>query len=79
MFRRFVEEFSVFLGQEQDLRNLFECLWRGFEKREEMAERLGIEVQAVTNARKRLDRRLDEFGAGHPEYPGVFIEEMKRI
>jgi len=26
-----------------------------------------------------LDRRLDEFGAGHPEYPRVFIEEMKRL
>ena len=51
----------------------------GPRERSEIAERLGIEVQAVTNARKRLDRRLDEFGAGHPEYPRVFIEEMKRV
>jgi len=51
----------------------------GPRERSEIAARLGIEVQAVTNARKRLDRRLDEFGAGHPEYPAVFIEEMKRV
>jgi hypothetical protein len=79
LFRRFMAEFSAFLGEEQDLRNLFGCLCGAFEKREEIAKRLGVEVQVVTNARKRLDRRLDEFGAEHPEYPRVFIEEMKRV
>jgi len=79
IIRRFIGEFSAFLREEQDLRNLFECICGAFEKREEIAERLGIEVQAVTNARKRLDRRLDEFGTGHPEYAVEFIEEMKRV
>ena len=57
-----------FLGAEPELRDLFECIYGGFEKRDEIAERLGIKVQAVTNASKRLDRRLDEFGAGHSEH-----------
>jgi DNA-directed RNA polymerase specialized sigma24 family protein len=78
-FRKFMMEFSAFLGDELDLRNLFECICAAFEKREEIAARLGVAVQTVTNARKRLDRRLDEFGEGHPEYPRVFIEEMKRV
>ena len=79
IIRRFMGEFSAFLGAEPELRELFECICGGLEKREEIAERLGIKVRAVTNARKRLDRRLDEFGAGHPEYPREFIEEMKRV
>jgi len=79
LIRRFMGEFSAFLGAEPELRELFECICGGCEKREEIAERLGIKVRAVTNARKRLDRRLDEFGAGHPEYPREFIEEMKRV
>ena len=79
LFRRFMVEFSAFLGKEQDLRDLFECLCEAFEKREEIAERLGVVVQTVTNARKRLDRRLDEFGDEHPGYPRMFIEEMKRV
>jgi len=79
IIRRFMREFSAFLAAEPELRGLFECICGGFEKREEIAERLGIKVRAVTNARKRLDRRLDEFGAGHPEYPREFIEEMKRV
>ena len=79
IIRRFMGEFSAFLWEEQDLRNLFECICGAFEKREEIAAQLGVEVQAVTNARKRLDRRLDEFGTGHPAYAKEFIEEMKRV
>jgi len=63
---------AAFLGAEPELRDCSSASAGGFEKREEIAERLGIKVRAVTNARKRLDRRLDEFGAGHPE-------EMKRV
>ena len=79
IIRRFIGEFSAFLWEEQDLRNLFECICGAFEKREEIARQLGVEVQVVTNARKRLDRRLDEFGTGHPAFAREFIEEMKRV
>ncbi len=78
-FRRFVNEFTAFLGVEDDLGQLFLALCQGHEKREELATRLEIDVAAVTNTRKRLDRRLDEFGAMHPAWPKVFIDQMKRL
>lgn len=41
---------------------LFNCLREGVVKRREIAARLGIGVNEVTNCRKRLNRRLEELG-----------------
>src|SRR5437870_1811767 len=49
----------AFSSNPQAMRELFECICGGYEKREVIAEWLGIEVHAVTNARQRLDIRLD--------------------
>jgi hypothetical protein len=38
-----------------------------------MAARLGVDVEAVTAARKRLERKLAEFAAEHPEYAEAFV------
>jgi hypothetical protein len=78
-FREFVAECSAFLEGEPELRDLFLCLCQGCEKREDLAARLGIDVQTVTNRRKKLDRRLEEFGEKVPGWPKEFIEEMQRL
>jgi hypothetical protein len=72
----FREQFAKFLGEDQMLRDLFECIVVGILKREEIAEMLNVDPKVVTNARKRLDRRLADFAQAHPEYPKPFIQEM---
>jgi hypothetical protein len=42
-------------------KGVFQCLWDGVVKREEIARRLGIGVAAVSAARKRLERKLVEY------------------
>lgn len=75
----FKNEFTVFLGSEEMLKNLFDCIYSGILQREEIAILLEVEPKVVTNARKRLDRRLAEFALGHPNYPATFIEEMTNV
>jgi hypothetical protein len=57
-------------GGDETVEKMF-CLMReGVVKRRELAEKLGISVAAVTNCRRRLDRRLEELGktAGIPDW-----------
>ncbi len=45
-----------------EARAVFECLCDGVSKRREIAKRLGTSVEAVTAARKRLERKVGEYG-----------------
>jgi hypothetical protein len=54
-------ELNAYLGKDKDARNVFNCLCDGVVKRREIAEHLGISVQAVTAARKRLERKEKEY------------------
>jgi len=54
-------EFNHFLGQDQVLKDLFECLCAGITKRAAIARKLHLTPKLVTYARKRLHRRLVEF------------------
>jgi hypothetical protein len=51
-------EFARCLDGEPELKAVFGCLCAGVTKPGEIARRLGMGENAVTNARKRLDRRL---------------------
>lgn len=77
--QRFKNEFGEFLGKDQVLKDLFDSICAGILKREEIAELLGVETQVVTNARKRLDRRLADFAASNPQYPKTFIQEVINV
>jgi hypothetical protein len=55
-------EFEDFLDGEEELKGLFRCLGEGITKPSEIARRLGIDEQEAVRARKRLDRRMAEFG-----------------
>jgi hypothetical protein len=75
--KKFQGEFDAALGADDELKQLFKCICEGWLKREEQADRLKVTVKQVTNARKRLDRRLEKFAADHPCYPRTFIWEIK--
>jgi len=79
LLKTFKEQFTQFLGEDQVLKDLSECIFAGILKREEIAEMLSIDPKVVTNARKRLDRRLADFAIKHPEYPEPFIKEMINV
>jgi hypothetical protein len=51
-------EFEGCLDGDPNLKTVLGCLCAGVTKPGEIARRLGMEEKAVTNARKRLDRRL---------------------
>lgn len=59
---RLMKEFGEFLEREPELRGIFECLCAGVVESKEMAQRLGMEVEAVVRGRKKLERRVGEFG-----------------
>jgi hypothetical protein len=75
--QQFQIEFITFLGPEKLPRQVFDCVCEGLTKRDEQAKRLGVSPQDITNARKRLDRKLDKFAEQHPQYPNQFINEVK--
>jgi len=83
IIRRFMGKFSAFLWEEQDLRNLFECICGAFEKGEEIVKQLGVEVQVVTNTPKRgfscVPTRETLFGdrASAQENTTVAVNEMR--
>jgi hypothetical protein len=63
-------------GGDEEVEKMFSCLREGIVKRREIAAKLGIDVDEVTNCRKRLDRKLDELGkAGCAQR---VIEEWKK-
>lgn len=77
LVKAFQNEFKTFLGIEQRLIAIFDCICKGITKRNDQAGLLNISPQEVTNARKRLDRKLDEFALHAPNYPKPFIRELK--
>ena len=60
------QQFILFLGDDQLLNDLFGCLCGGIVKRSAIARKLGLPTSLVTNAQKRLDRRLAEFLSQSP-------------
>ncbi len=76
---RFKDEFTAFLDGDAGLKSLFDCISNGILQRDEIAVLMEVEPQVVTNARKRLDRRLAEFAVSHPDYPATFIQEMINV
>jgi hypothetical protein len=63
LLEQFKEEFEASLGGEEKVRKVFQCIWDGTERREELALELGISPAAVTGLRRRLNKRLREFAA----------------
>jgi hypothetical protein len=62
-------------GEGEMVERLFGCLREGVVKRREIAAKLGISLDAVTNCRKRLNRKLEELT--EPGCPQWVIEEWK--
>jgi hypothetical protein len=54
-------DFSEYLKENAEARNVFNCLCDGVVKRREIAQRLGMSVGSVTAARKRLERKVEDF------------------
>lgn len=77
LLKKFQVEFQSFLGAEERLKQIFNCVCQGIVKRDEQAKFLSLTPQEITNARKRLDRKLDQFANDYPQYPSVFINEVK--
>jgi hypothetical protein len=73
---RFKSAFNDYLDGDAQLTGVFDCVCNGIVQREEIAVLLDVTPQTVTNARKRLDRKLTNFASKHPEYPQIFIQEM---
>jgi hypothetical protein len=55
--------FSIFVADDEGVANLFESLRNGLFKRQEIADALGVAPRAVTDARRRMLRRLREFAS----------------
>jgi hypothetical protein len=67
-----IKEIDRFLAGDELARGIFQCLCEEVTKREEMAARLAVTVKEISAARKRLERKLAEFAAEHPEYAEAF-------
>ncbi|GEM_PF-2805996 len=77
LLAKFQSEFREFLGRDERLKQIFNCVCNGVVKRDDQATLLSITPQEITNGRKRLDRKLDQFAASSPHYPSAFIKEVK--
>jgi len=64
---KFRREFRAFLGKDEELQGVYTCLCGEIISREEVGKRLGTGVEAIKNARSRLERRLVEFGNQRPD------------
>jgi hypothetical protein len=60
---RVKREFEKCLGGDRTSVGVFGCLCVGMSMPGEIAQRLGLEEEAVARARKRLDRQLARFAA----------------
>ncbi len=58
---RVEQEIAGYLDGDAEARAVFECLCDGVSKRRAIAKRLGTSVEAVTAARKRLERKVGEY------------------
>src|SRR6266446_3498686 len=70
------KEIAAGLDGDMVAKDLFGCLCDGAVKRGEIATKLGIDASAVSAGRKRLERKLEEFGEKHPGRLRLFIEEL---
>src|SRR5436190_11350380 len=57
------------LRDDKEAQGVFNCLCEGVVKRRKIAERLGMSVEAVTAARKRLERKVEDY-----KYEGFLTE-----
>jgi hypothetical protein len=76
---KFRREFRAFLGKDEELQGVYACLCGEIVSREEVAKRLGVGVEAVKNARGRLERRLVEFGEARPDYKRMVVEALAEV
>lgn len=76
LLAKFRQSLSEYLADEALLAGLVECAFRGESRREKIAQFLRVSPQEVTNARKRLERRLAEYAQLHPECPITLIQEL---
>jgi len=53
--------FYDFLSGKPLLQGMIECIDDGIEKKADMAQKLGVQVQEIYNASKQLKRKLEEF------------------
>jgi hypothetical protein len=60
-FEQLKRQFITLLDRDQLLKDLFACLCAGITKREAIARKLGLPVNAIKNAQARLDRHIAEF------------------
>lgn len=64
LLEQFGKEFAASLAGEEGLGNVFQCIWDGIEKRDEIAAELGLGSAAVAGLRRKLNRRLRGFVTG---------------
>ena len=62
--KRELEQFIVDEGGEAELKAVLGCLLAGITKREEIAQRVGVEQKEVVRLKKKLRRRLAHFIEG---------------
>ena len=72
----FRSSLTGFLANEPLLVALVECAFKGESRREEIARSLHVSPQQITNARKKLERRLAEYALLHPQYPFTLLQEI---
>jgi len=65
--RNISDRFSTYISDDAKLSALLECLGAGITKREEIAQYLEIPVSDVTNLRKRMKRRQEEFAENNQD------------
>lgn len=58
---KFFWGFYEYLEGKPLLQKIVECIWDDVEKRADIASRLGVPVNEIDNAKKQLQRRLDEY------------------
>jgi hypothetical protein len=76
LLEQFKEDFEASLGQEKGLRKVFRCIWDGTEKRDEIAQALGLSPARVAGLRRRLNRRVREF---REQASGDMGEMLRRL
>ena len=72
----FRSSLTGFLVNEPLLVSLVEYAFKGESRREEIARSLRVSPQQITNARKKLERRLAEYSLLYPQYPSTLIQEI---
>jgi len=69
-FEQLKHQFKALLDRDQLLKDLFACLCAGIIKREAIARKLNLPVNAIKNAQERLNRHVAEFKEQKKVYAG---------